>query len=118
MHKRFFFRHKTEDGSCPAKTRGTLSEEEIRARKYHGLRESEAHKRIKQLIGVQERTAFVAYLDFEKMAPTPFDARGCTYSAHVSNAVLKLLRHENRWREAGTVGWARTTDLLFHRQAL
>jgi hypothetical protein len=50
MHKRFFFRHKTEDGSCPAKTRGALSEEEIRARKYHGLRESEAHKRIKQLI--------------------------------------------------------------------
>lgn len=49
-HKRFFFRHKTEDGSCPAKTRGALSEEEIRARKYHGLRESEAHKRIKQLI--------------------------------------------------------------------
>ncbi|MCK1490061.1 hypothetical protein IVB14_06375 [Bradyrhizobium sp. 180] len=50
MHKRFFFRHKTEDGSCPATTRGTLSEEEIRARKYHGLRESEAHKQIKQLI--------------------------------------------------------------------
>jgi hypothetical protein len=50
MHKRFFFRHKTEDGSCPAKTRGALSEEEIRARKYHGLRESEAHKRIKNLI--------------------------------------------------------------------
>lgn len=50
MHKRFFFRHKTEDGSCPAKTRGALSEEEIRARKYHGLRESEGHKRIKQLI--------------------------------------------------------------------
>jgi hypothetical protein len=50
MHKRFFFRHKTEDGSCPAVTRGALSEEEIRARKYRGLRESEAHKRIKQLI--------------------------------------------------------------------
>ncbi|WP_448030398.1 ABC transporter ATP-binding protein [Bradyrhizobium liaoningense] len=27
-----------------------MSEEEIRARKYHGLRESEAHKRIKRLI--------------------------------------------------------------------
>ncbi|MDF0579225.1 DUF6035 family protein [Bradyrhizobium yuanmingense] len=50
MRKRFFFRHKTEDGSCPAVTRSSLSEEEIRARKYHGLRESEAHKRIKQLI--------------------------------------------------------------------
>ncbi|MCP1768480.1 DUF6035 family protein [Bradyrhizobium japonicum] len=50
MRKRFFFRHKIEDGSCPAVTRSTLSEEEIRARKYHGLRESEAHKRIKGLI--------------------------------------------------------------------
>jgi len=48
--KRFFFRHKTEDGSCPAQTRSTLTEAEIRARKYHGLRESEAHKRIKRLI--------------------------------------------------------------------
>ncbi len=50
MQKRFFFRHKTEDGSCPAVTRGSLTEEEIRARKYRGLRESEAHKKIKQLI--------------------------------------------------------------------
>ncbi|MFZ0495163.1 MAG: DUF6035 family protein [Methylocella sp.] len=48
--KRFFFRHLIEDGSCAAHTRGTLSQDEIRARKYHGLRESEAHKRIKALI--------------------------------------------------------------------
>ena len=48
--KRFFFRHRTEDGSCPARTRGALNQTEIRARKYHGLRESEAHKRIKHLI--------------------------------------------------------------------
>jgi len=50
MHKRFFFKHKVEDGSCPAITRGSLTEAEIRARKYHGLRESEAHKRFKRLI--------------------------------------------------------------------
>ena len=48
--KRFFFRHLVEDGSCPAQTREALTEEEIRSRKYHGLRESEAHKRIKRLI--------------------------------------------------------------------
>lgn len=48
--KHFFFRHKVEDGSCPAETRGNLSRDEICARKYHGLRESEAHKRIKLLI--------------------------------------------------------------------
>lgn len=48
--KRFFFRHDIEDGSCAAHTRGELSQDEIDARKYHGQRESEAHKRIKGLI--------------------------------------------------------------------
>jgi uncharacterized protein DUF6035 len=48
--KHFFFRHCVEDGSCPAQTRGSLSQAEILARKYHGLRESEAHRRIKHLI--------------------------------------------------------------------
>lgn len=48
--KKFFFRHAHEDGSCTAHTRGRLSLEEIRARKYNGQRESEAHKRIKALI--------------------------------------------------------------------
>lgn len=48
--KHFFFRHVTEDGSCPAETRGELSQDEIRARKYHGVRESEPHRRIKALI--------------------------------------------------------------------
>lgn len=50
MQKRFFFRHLVEDGSCPAQTRNPLTEEEIRRRKYHGLRESETHKKIKALI--------------------------------------------------------------------
>lgn len=49
-HKRFFFKHQIEDGSCPAQTRNSLSRDEIEARKYHGLRESEPHRRIKELI--------------------------------------------------------------------
>jgi hypothetical protein len=49
-HKRFFFRHKIEDGSCPAVTRGNLSKEQIEALKYKGLKESAAHKRIKNLV--------------------------------------------------------------------
>ncbi len=49
--KRFFFRHRSEeDDSCSAKTRSRLTAEEITARKYHGLRESTPHKRIKALI--------------------------------------------------------------------
>ncbi|RUV67081.1 MULTISPECIES: DUF6035 family protein [unclassified Mesorhizobium] len=50
QHKRFYFKHQIEDGSCPAQTRHPLSREDILARKYHGLRESEPHRRIKALI--------------------------------------------------------------------
>jgi hypothetical protein len=48
--KAFFFRHTIEDGSCPAQTRGKWSQEQIRAMKYQGARESDAHRRIKALI--------------------------------------------------------------------
>lgn len=48
--KRFFFRHRHEDGSCPAVTRNDLTEAEIRAMKYRGAQESGAHKRIKALL--------------------------------------------------------------------
>lgn len=48
--KRFFFRHRHEDGSCPAVTRAGFTEAEIRAMKYRGTQESEAHKRIKELV--------------------------------------------------------------------
>jgi hypothetical protein len=46
----FYFRHRHEDGSCPAQTRSPLTAEDICARKYHGLRESAPHKAIKALI--------------------------------------------------------------------
>lgn len=48
--KRFFFRHRHEDGSCPAVTRTDLSEADIRAMKYRGAQESSAHKRVKELL--------------------------------------------------------------------
>ena len=48
--RRFFFRHQVEDGRCPARTRGDMSEEEINARKYNGAKESQAHIRMKEII--------------------------------------------------------------------
>lgn len=48
--KRFFFRHRHEDGSCPAVTRTDLTEADIRAMKYRGAQESGTHKRIKALL--------------------------------------------------------------------
>lgn len=48
--KSFFFRHAIEDGSCPAKTKESLTFDQIRALKYQGARESEAHIKIKTLI--------------------------------------------------------------------
>lgn len=48
--RRFYFRHETEDGRCPAKTKGNLSEKQILALKYDGARESKAHIRMKEII--------------------------------------------------------------------
>jgi hypothetical protein len=47
--RRFFFRHKIDDGSCTIDTRN-MSEKEINARKYNGAKESEAHKQMKKVI--------------------------------------------------------------------
>jgi hypothetical protein len=48
--KRFFFRHRLEDGNCPAITRSDLSKKEIEARKYNGVKESAAHLRMKEMV--------------------------------------------------------------------
>lgn len=48
--KRFYFKHKTENGNCPAITRGELTKEEIQARKYNAAKESQAHIRLKEII--------------------------------------------------------------------
>ena len=44
---KFFFRHRVEDGNCPAITKGDLSQDEIDARKYNGAKESRLHRRMK-----------------------------------------------------------------------
>ena len=54
--RKFYFRHETEDGRCPAKTKGTLSPERILAMKYDGARESEAHRRMKEIIAESIRS--------------------------------------------------------------
>jgi hypothetical protein len=45
--QKFFFKHSHEDGSCPAITRSALSQDEIDARKYNGVKESRAHIQMK-----------------------------------------------------------------------
>ena len=46
--QRFFFKHRQEDGNCPAITRGTLSQAELNARKYNGAKESKLHLKMKE----------------------------------------------------------------------
>lgn len=48
--KLFHFRHGLEDGRCPARTRGGLSQEEIDAHKYNVANESELHRQMKEWI--------------------------------------------------------------------
>lgn len=45
---RFFFKHRHENGNCPAVTAGTLNQEEIDARKYNGVKESKLHLQMKE----------------------------------------------------------------------
>jgi hypothetical protein len=47
---RFFFRHTKEDGTCSAQTRGEMSQDEIKARKYNGAKESVLHRQMKQWV--------------------------------------------------------------------
>jgi Family of unknown function (DUF6035) len=53
--RRFYFRHETEDGRCPLKTKGSLSGERILAMKYDGARESMAHIQMKEIIAASLR---------------------------------------------------------------
>jgi len=48
--RRFFFKHREQDGSCPANTSGGLNQDEIDARKYNGAKESKLHVRMKEWI--------------------------------------------------------------------
>ena len=48
--RRFFFRHTLEDGRCLARTRGELSQEEIDARRYNGVKESARHLQMKEWV--------------------------------------------------------------------
>jgi hypothetical protein len=45
--RKFFFRHTLEDGRCSARTRGLLSQDEINARRYNGVKESQTHINMK-----------------------------------------------------------------------
>lgn len=45
---RFYFKHRHEDGNCPAITAGRLSQDEIDARKYNGAKESRLHLQMKE----------------------------------------------------------------------
>ena len=46
--KRFYFKHRHEDGNCPSVTRSELSQDELDARKYNGAKESRLHIRMKE----------------------------------------------------------------------
>lgn len=56
QERRFYLRHEIEDDRCPARTKGTFSEERILAMKYDGARESVAHKQLKEIIAASLRS--------------------------------------------------------------
>lgn len=48
--QRFFFKHRHEDGNCPAVTRGELNHKELNALKYNGAKESALHRKMKEWV--------------------------------------------------------------------
>lgn len=48
--RKFFFRHELEDGRCSLQTRGLLNEDQINALRYNGIKESQAHIRMKEIV--------------------------------------------------------------------
>lgn len=62
MQKNFYLRHRSEDGSCPAVTHTGLTEADMRAMKYRGAQESDAHLRTKELL-VRSLAADPAFAD-------------------------------------------------------
>ena len=48
--KKFYFKHIVENGNCPAITRSISTKSQIEAMKYNGVKESQAHIRMKEII--------------------------------------------------------------------
>lgn len=63
--RRFFFRHKMEDGRCSAITLGELSQDEIKARKYNDAKESWLHLEMKRWL-VESLSASGQFNDIQK----------------------------------------------------
>ncbi|SCX30074.1 hypothetical protein DSM25558_4852 [Agrobacterium sp. DSM 25558] len=88
--KRFFFRHRREDGSCPSITRSELSRAEIQALKYDGQRESLAHLRIKERI---VRSPFLRSLEWRDRIGTAVEV--CQGSGEP--APTRCASHDGVW---------------------
>lgn len=122
QERRFYFRHETEDGRCPAKTKGHLSEERILAMKYDGARESAAHLRMKEIIAESLRCD----CDFSKVEIEPIwkgaEANGrrrpdvravwrgmlpVAFEVQLSTTFLRVIaeRREFYLREGGLLLW-------------
>jgi len=50
LSTKFYFKHREENGNCPAITRGELSQRDIDALKYNGAKESRLHRKMKDWI--------------------------------------------------------------------
>ncbi|WP_233252238.1 DUF6035 family protein [Limnohabitans sp. 2KL-17] len=63
FQRRFYFKHAMEDGRCPIQTRNRLSQQQIDAIRYNGVKESQLHKQMKEWI----RKCLVADSNFSEV---------------------------------------------------
>ncbi|HRK77558.1 MAG TPA: DUF6035 family protein [Thiobacillus sp.] len=119
--RRFFFRHQVEDGRCPARTRGDMSEEEINARKYNGAKESQAHIRMKEIIAeslrcdprfsdVKEETVLKSRDRASWRKPDVqaiYEGRPVAFEIQLSTTFLRVIAERRAFyqREGGLLVW-------------
>ena len=119
--RRFFFRHQIEDGRCPARTRGDMSEDEINARKYNGAKESQAHIRMKEIIAeslrcdprfsdVKEESVLKSQDRAAWRKPDVqaiYDGRPVAFEIQLSTTFLRVIAERRAFyqREGGLLVW-------------
>jgi hypothetical protein len=119
--RRFFFRHELEDGRCPARTRGELSQDEIDARKYNGAKESRDHIHMKEIISESLRyDPRFSDISVEKVwksrnkgewrrpdVQAIFGGRRIAFEVQLSTTFLRVIaqRREFYLREGGLLLW-------------
>lgn len=129
---KFYFKHQHENGSCPAQTKGKLSQAEINALKYNGAKESKLHRAMKdwvsQCLAIDHRFSDIAQEPIWKGAITPerrrpdvratYKGLPIAFEIQLSTTYLDVIaaRRDFYMREGGLLIWLFAEFDVDHRR--